>query len=151
MRRNPHRYTTKITVRSARGSIASIFQDGVHVEDVGPVIGDYSKHNSKANDRAALSAARDRIFDYKVLDYGREGGKGLYPGRAPRRNSGKTMTKAQKRAKAKTAATKRRVASALAKYLKVANPGRKLAGARVEKLAGGVLKITPIKVNRGRR
>ena len=70
-----------------------------------------------------------------------------------RRNSAsrKNPTKAQKRAKAKTAATKRKVASALATFLKKTNPGAKLAGARVQKLGGGVIKITPIKLNRGRR
>jgi hypothetical protein len=63
----------------------------------------------------------------------------------------KRMTKTQKRVKAKTAAAKRKVATALATFLKRANPGAKLAGARVQKLGGGVIKITPIKLNRGRR
>jgi hypothetical protein len=61
--------------------------------------------------------------------------------------SGGSYTKAQKREASKKAAAKRRVAVALAKYLKQANPGTKLAGAKVEKLKGGVLKITPIKAN----
>jgi hypothetical protein len=54
-------------------------------------------------------------------------------------------------ARRKKAATERRVASALATYLKRLNPGRKLAGAKVQKLAGGVIKITPVKLNRRRR
>lgn len=58
-------------------------------------------------------------------------------------------TKAQKREKARKASVQRRVAVALAKYLKQQNPGTKLAGAKVEKLKGGVLKITPIKANAG--
>src|SRR5271166_5948314 len=56
-------------------------------------------------------------------------------------------TKAQRATRAKKAATERRVASALAKYLKQANPGMKTAGAKVQKLKGGVIKITPIKAN----
>lgn len=64
-----------------------------------------------------------------------------------RRNPRRNPTKAQKREAAKKTAVKRRVAVALAKYLKQQNPGAKLAGAKVEKLKGGVLKITPIKAN----
>ena len=62
----------------------------------------------------------------------------------------KNPTKAQKREKTRKASAKRRVAVALASYLKKVNPAVKLAGARVEKLKGGVLKITPIKANRAR-
>jgi hypothetical protein len=62
----------------------------------------------------------------------------------------KNPTKAQRATKARKASVARRVASALAKYLKQQNPGTKLAGAKVEKLKGGVLKITPIKANRAR-
>lgn len=60
-------------------------------------------------------------------------------------------TKAQRVSKARKASVQRRVALALAKYLKQQNPGQKLAGAKVEKLKGGVLKITPIKANAGRK
>lgn len=60
-------------------------------------------------------------------------------------------TKAQRKTKTRKAATERRVAVALAKYLKQQNPGMKTAGAKVQKLKGGVLKITPIKPARGRR
>lgn len=45
------------------------------------------------------------------------------------------------------AAVSRRVASALAGFLKKMNPGTKAAGAKVQRLKGGVIKITPIKVN----
>lgn len=69
----------------------------------------------------------------------------------PRPTRRKNPTKAQKRAKAKRAAAKTKVASALATFLKRANPGAKLAGAKIQKLGGGVLKITPIKLNAGRR
>lgn len=62
----------------------------------------------------------------------------------------KNPTKAQKREKARKAGVQRRVATALAKYLKQVNPAAKLAGAKVEKLKGGVLKITPIKANRAK-
>jgi hypothetical protein len=61
------------------------------------------------------------------------------------------MTKLQRRVKAAKAATARRVASSLAKYLKVQNPAMKTAGAKVQRLKGGVIKITPIKAARGRR
>jgi hypothetical protein len=62
----------------------------------------------------------------------------------------KSATKKATQAKARKASAKRRVAVALAKYLKQQNPAAKLAGAKVEKLAGGVLKITPIKANGAR-
>jgi hypothetical protein len=64
-------------------------------------------------------------------------------------------TKAQKRVRAastrKKAATERRVASALAKYLRVQNPGQKSSGAKIQKLNGGVIKITPIRSTGGRK
>ena len=59
----------------------------------------------------------------------------------------KNPTKAQRAVARQKASVKRRVAVALAKYLKQQNPAVKLAGAKVEKLKGGVLKITPIKMN----
>jgi hypothetical protein len=49
--------------------------------------------------------------------------------------------------KARKAAVSRRVASALAGFLRKMNPGTKAAGAKVQRLKGGVLKITPIKAN----
>lgn len=59
--------------------------------------------------------------------------------------------KTRKRAKAHKASVERRVASALAKFLKQANPAMKTAGARVQRLKGGVIKITPIKANAARK
>lgn len=59
----------------------------------------------------------------------------------------KNPTKAQKLAKARKASVERRVALALAKFLKQANPAMKTAGAALQRLKGGVLKITPIKAN----
>jgi hypothetical protein len=40
--------------------------------------------------------------------------------------------------------TERRVADALAKYLKVQNPGQKVTSAKIQRLKGGVIKITPL-------
>lgn len=95
--------------------------------------------------------ARTRAAAFRMA-YKRWGGKkSLYAARQTITldENRKNPTKAQKRVKAKTAATKRRVASALAKFLKQANPGSKAVGAKVQKLKGGVIKITPIK--RGKR
>ena len=68
--------------------------------------------------------------------------------RRGRKNPG---TKAERAVRAQKASATRRVAVALAKYLKQQNPSVKLAGAQVEHLKGGVLKITPIKANAGGR
>ena len=54
-------------------------------------------------------------------------------------------TKAQRKERAKKLSAKRRVAVALAKYLRQANPGMKADAVRVQKLKGGVIKITPVK------
>jgi len=59
----------------------------------------------------------------------------------------KNPTKAQKREKARKASVQRRVASALAKFLKQANPAMKTAGATVTRLKGGGFTIRPIKAN----
>lgn len=56
-------------------------------------------------------------------------------------------SKLQRKVKAHKVAVERRVASALAKFLKQANPAMKTAGASIQRLKGGVLKITPIKAN----
>jgi hypothetical protein len=61
----------------------------------------------------------------------------------------KNPTKARV-SKARKASVERRVASALAGFLKRLNPGMKTSGASIQKLKGGVLKITPIKANAGR-
>lgn len=50
--------------------------------------------------------------------------------------------------RARKSAAERRVATALANYLRKQNPGMKTAGAKVQKLKGGVLKITPIRAPR---
>jgi len=63
----------------------------------------------------------------------------------------RNLSKLQQKVRAAKKATDRRVATALAKYLRAQNPGAKLAGAKVQKLKGGVLKITPVKMNRRRR
>jgi hypothetical protein len=66
--------------------------------------------------------------------------------------SRRNPTKAQKREKAKKDSAARRIALALAKFLKQANPAMKTAGATVTRLKGGGLTIRPIKaVKRGRR
>ena len=62
----------------------------------------------------------------------------------PRR---KNLSKAERAVASQKASAKRRIAVALAKYLKQQNPGVKLAGAQIEHLKHGVLKITPIKAN----
>lgn len=66
-------------------------------------------------------------------------------------NPARGRTKAERAVASQKASAKRRVAVALAKFLRQQNPGAKLAGAKVEKLGGGVIKITPIKMNRGRK
>jgi UDP-N-acetylglucosamine:LPS N-acetylglucosamine transferase len=64
----------------------------------------------------------------------------------------KNPTKKQKREKSRKASVQRRVAVALAKFLKQANPAMKTAGATVTRLKGGGFTIRPIKaVKRGRR
>ena len=56
----------------------------------------------------------------------------------------KRVTKVQAREKTRKVSAKRRVAAALRKYLKIQNPAMKAIGAAVQKLKGGVLKITQI-------
>jgi len=63
----------------------------------------------------------------------------------------KNPTKAQKREKARKASVQRRVATALANFLKKANPAMKTTGARITKLKGGGFNIRPIKAKRGKR
>ena len=59
------------------------------------------------------------------------------------------LNKAKRSTRARKAAVDRRVAVALAKFLKQANPAMKTTGASIQRLKGGVLKVTPIKANRG--
>ena len=64
-----------------------------------------------------------------------------------RKNPG---TKAERAVKAQKERAKRRVAVALAKYLKQVNPSA--THAKVQKLKGGVIKITPMKApKKGKR
>jgi hypothetical protein len=56
------------------------------------------------------------------------------------------LTKASIRERIRKSSAKRRIATALAKYLKQQNPGRKITAVRVQKLKGGVIKISPVKV-----
>jgi len=63
--------------------------------------------------------------------------------RARRRN----LTKSQRVSRRRKASVERRVATALKKFVQAQNPGKKLAGAIVQRMAGGVVKITPIKAN----
>ena len=100
----------------------------------------YSDRDSPLEDyNLDYDISRRELTNYNVLRQSR-----------PRHRKRSNPTKAQKREKAKKASAKRRVATALAGFLKKVNPGTKLAGAKVEKLKGGVLKITPIKANRAR-
>lgn len=97
--------------------------------------GTHSKRVFDAMERAgaAYHAAQDEYFYQKSL----------------RRNPcRKNPTKAQKRLNASMRSKRKRMATALRKYLQQQNPGTKLAGAKVQKLKGGVLKITPIKAQR---
>ncbi len=87
-----------------------------------------------ANRQAGIDAGPVRV----ITTYEARGGKRKNP------------TKAQKKEKTRKASAKRRVATALAGWLKKMNPGTKIVGAKVQKLAGGVLKVTPIKANRAR-
>jgi hypothetical protein len=70
----------------------------------------------------------------------------------PQNAARKNPTKAQKREASRKASVRRRVAVALAKFLKQANPAMKTEGATVTRLKGGGFTIRPIKaVKRGRR
>ncbi len=64
---------------------------------------------------------------------------------------GRKLTKKQRSARASRAAKQRGIVQAVKGLLKKTNPSAKITGARVVKLRDGVLKITPIKANRGRR
>lgn len=91
-----------------------------------------------------IRASRDYDADRAGDEYstGRSTGRGAKKGK--KKNPG---TKAERAVKAQKKSAKRRVAVALAKYLKQENPGKKIVGAKVQKLKGGVIKITPIKAN----
>ncbi len=61
------------------------------------------------------------------------------------------MTIKQKRARASRAAKTRSIVKAVKGLLKKTNPSAKITGARVVKLKGGALRITPIKANPSKR
>lgn len=75
----------------------------------------------------------------------REMGPGLRVVTVKKPNPAHKSGRAQQREATRKRAAQRRVAIALAKYLKQANPGKKLAGAKVYKLKGGAVRIVPIK------
>ncbi len=86
-----------------------------------------------------------------VVVYGRRPGRGKRKWEygmdaqvTPSRRNPARSTKAQKKEKTRKASAKRRIATALAGYLKKMNPGKKIIGAKQQKLAGGAIKITPI-------
>jgi len=63
----------------------------------------------------------------------------------------KNPSKLQRALMAQKKRTERRVADALAKYLKVQNPGQKVTSAKIQRLKGGVIKITPLQNNPTKR
>jgi hypothetical protein len=88
----------------------------------------------------------DAEFERKQIEYDTD-----YPNPCKKNPGGRKLTKLQKKVKAAKASAKRRVAVALAKYLKQANPGRKIVGARVYKGKGGSRRIVPVFAKRGKR
>ena len=68
----------------------------------------------------------------------------------PKRNPA-GLTKAQRKEKAHKTATERRVAHALANYLRKLNPGKKLVAVAQQKLKGGAVKVRPIFASRNRK
>lgn len=77
--------------------------------------------------------------DRSMSDYARRKRKKKNPG-----------TKAERQVRAQKASAKRRVAVALAKFLKQANPAGKYAGATMRRNKGGSITIVPIKVRRSK-
>jgi len=67
-----------------------------------------------------------------------------------KRNPGKKPSKLQRLMASTKRAKQKRMAKALNEYLKVRNPGTKLAGAKVIKNAGGSITIIPIKLRRAK-
>lgn len=94
-------------------------------------------HEEPTNSQA--STKRGRAQRRYVVRY--ETGGGIVS------NSARRPTKLQRMVNASKRSKRKRVAESLKKFLHQTNPGAKLAGAKVEKLSGGVIKITPIKVN----
>ena len=90
----------------------------------------YDYHDTRAG--AVRKAARARREE-----------KEYYSRYSPKKNP----SKLQRALMTQKKRTERRVADALAKYLKVQNPGQKITSAKVQRLKGGVIKITPIRSN----
>jgi hypothetical protein len=61
------------------------------------------------------------------------------------------MTKTARREKTRKVSAKRRVAVALKNFLTKANPGRKYAGCKMQRNAGGSITIIPVKLPKGRK
>jgi hypothetical protein len=61
----------------------------------------------------------------------------------------KRMTKTAQRARASKQAKNRGIVKAVRSLLKKTNPSARISGAKMVRLKGGVLKITPIKANAG--
>ena len=99
------------------------------------------RKGSKIKRKASVAQSKSRDAERKKYGVGRYSDN-------PRR---KNPTKAERAVKAQKASAKRRVAVALAKFLHQANPAMKTAGASIQRLAGGVLKITPIKARKAKR
>ena len=83
------------------------------------------------------SGRSDAAANYADAVRRAKGGTGRNP-------AGAKLTKAEKKEKARKAAVRRRVAVALAKFLKQTNPGKSFTHASIQRLKGGVLKITPV-------
>ena len=96
------------------------------------------------------------LYDYtdnlqharKIVSQARAEERAYYRRNPSRRRN---LTKSQRVSRRRKASVERRVATALKKFVQAQNPGKKLAGAIVQRMAGGVVKITPIKANRSRR
>jgi hypothetical protein len=107
-------------------------------------------YNTKVAARRAWSDSAPGRNDR--ASYVRRGGKWWIE--TKRNSGGRKMTKAQKRVNASKRSKKRRVATALRKFLHTVNPAiiKRSMGARVRKNPGGTITIIPVKIaKRGRR
>ena|SRR5258707_1165030 len=105
--------------------------------------GSYSDEVWATSQVSAVRAFRAKGGDYRNYSV---------KARAVKANASRRRNPPATKAGRRKASVERRVAAALAKYLRQQNPGMKTAGAKVQKLKGGVLKITPIRATkRGRR
>jgi hypothetical protein len=118
----------------------------------------YAREVGKANPseatRARKRVARRLGYKYtpKVTDWAKEAyqtrstqrRREARGGAGPKNPGGRKLTKLERKVRAAKKAADRRVATALAKYLRQANPGKKIVAAQVQKLKGGAVKITPV-------